>query len=167
MTASLIKIKFIFTLLFFYLCEDRCVPLYESSDLVIIENLTQFYLCEMPECPRLLIFHGTGHIHGFENHLLCRFTRSSGCLSFPGTLLHNGWLPVSQRYHSEEKNSMKQATVICPTEKAAHSVHFSYVAQISCNVALICQQDGRADGICYGSLIPRFVMEKQLTCFHR
>lgn len=44
---------------------------------------------------------------------LRRFTRSSGCLSFPGTLLHSGWLSVSLRYHSEEKT----ATVICFTEK--------------------------------------------------
>lgn len=76
-----------------------------KSELGRFGNSSQFCVCELPDCPRLLISHRTGHIHDSENHLLCRFTRSSGCLSFPGTLLHSGWLPVSPRYRSEEKTA--------------------------------------------------------------
>lgn len=64
-----------------------------------------FCLCELSGFLNLSISRGTGHVRGSENHLLCRFMRSSGCLSFPSSLLHSGWLPVSQRYHSEEKTA--------------------------------------------------------------
>lgn len=64
-----------------------------------------FCLCALSEFLNLSISHGTGRVRGSENHLLCRFTGSSGCLSFPGSLLHSGWLPVSLRYHGEEKTA--------------------------------------------------------------
>lgn len=49
----------------------------------MIPSPALFSLCALSEFLDLPISRGTGHVRGSQNHLLCRFMRSSGLFVIP------------------------------------------------------------------------------------
>lgn len=73
------------------LCES---PFHQSDTVAPRSYFSQFQTCSLAPCcltpSALLSLTAPLYARDSEEHSLCRFTRSSGCLSFPNSLLHAG-----------------------------------------------------------------------------